>query len=195
MRSRFLSNLPFWFLHGIACSAPSFFWAIGGGFSTAQSILAMIVGVLTLILVYSTLSSSNILSIDPHRSQFARSVRIAAHLRAIFACAAFLVQISQMFAPRVDNVFGRWLGVLPMLDGYTGLIALQLTQRVLGAPGNTFLQSQSGNSFLHTYSTTLMTGLLFSILFFLIVLLVRIIIAVINTIWKGRTSLSLLLLS
>jgi hypothetical protein len=181
MRLFSLRDLPFWTLHGVACAAPSFFIAFISGFSTFESTFAMTLGVIMLILFYTWLSSNKFFSIAKDGQPFSRSIRIAAHLRALYSCISFVAFF---------GMFQSKFIVITMLDVYTGYGALWITHFVLDPTNisfnpatNDFLQ----NDFLTTFLNTLITGILFSVIFIFFVVFVRFIFLVLSKLFRARS--------
>lgn len=154
-----LKDLLFWTIHGIVASTPSFIIALTAGFNSVLSILGMITGVTFLIFIYSLLTSTHFFSIS-RDANFSRSLRLAAHLRALFAALSIIAAISLYVFHSANPVFNAVI----FLDLWTGFFGISAANYVMRGSNAALYSFQKG--FFSAFTSTLTTGMIFSLEFF-----------------------------
>jgi hypothetical protein len=171
---KLFSNLWFWTIHGIICAIPTFVFAYMVQFNTIWHCIGMILGVVTIILIYSFLTARGLLKLDRNGSTFSRVLRLTADLRAWYAVISLLSFVSSGL---------QWLIIPDLYAGIFGLMGVETFLKFCGVNSAPYLNSMprltpfigpdivSRQLFTvgHTWLNTLATGFVFSVFFFVLV--------------------------
>ena len=144
-KSIYLQELRHWSAHTAICALPSFLIAIQGGFNDTAAILAMLSGIITLILGYTTLSSTKLFS-GNENGLLNKTKKYGLRTRSIVS----LIELPGTLFLHSGGVF------LVYIDLWAGIAAVQM----VGVVFPPFSPSQ--HTFFQTYLATILEGLLVS---------------------------------